>query len=106
MTAHELVPLQCGSDLIILPSTNEVGAEDSPYATQAGRLGSFVFEDNHVHDGPTKIRYPCRGEENSSGADVPCKTIECRTFAETGNGEREVQLETPCSSLFHHGMSD
>jgi len=105
VTAHELVPLQCGSDLIILLSTNEVGAEDSAYATQADRLGSFVFENNQVHDGPTKIRYPCRGEENSSGADVPCKTIESRVFAETGNREREVQSETPCSSLFHHGIS-
>jgi hypothetical protein len=62
--------------------------------------------DRDISDELTKIRYPCRGEQNSSGADVTCKTIECRAFAETGNGEREVQLETLCSSLFHHGISD
>ena len=110
-TARELVSLQCGSDLIIgiiliLSSTNEVGADDSPYATQASRLGAFMVENNHVHDGPTKIQFPHSGEQNSGGTDVPCKAIECRAFTQTGNGERELELEPPCSSLFHHGISD
>jgi hypothetical protein len=105
--AHELVPFQGGSDLkvdavVIRTSTNPVGAQDLSHAPQADGLRAFAVQDNYILDGPTEIGLSLRGEQHSAGTDVPGKARERHTFGTgTGNGERELQLKTPGSSLFH-----
>ena len=105
--AQELVPFQGGSDLkvdaiVIRASTNPVGAQDLPHATQADGLRAFAVQDNHVFDGATEVGLSFGGEQHSAGTDVPGKTRKGHTFGTgTGNGERELQLKTPGSSLFH-----
>ena len=105
--AQELVPFQGGSDLkvdaiVIRASTNPVGAQDLPHATQADGLRAFAVQDNHVFDGPTEVRLSFRGEQHSTRTDVLGKTRKRHTFGTgTGNRERELELKTPGSSLFH-----
>ena len=105
--AHEFVPFQCGSDLkvgtvVIRASTNSVRAQDLPHAAQADGLRAFPVQDNYVLDGPTEIRLSFRGEQYSTGTNVPGKTRKRHTFGTgTGNRERELELKTPGSSLFH-----
>ena len=105
--AYELVPFQCGSDLkigtvVIRASTNPVGAQDLPHATQADGLRAFAVQDNHVLDGPAEIGLSFRGEQYSTGTNILGETRKRHTFGTgTGNGERKLQFKTPGSSLFH-----
>ena len=105
--ADELVTFQGGGDLkvgavVIRASTKPVGAQDLSHAPQADGLRAFAVQDNHIFDGPTEIGLSLCGKEHSTGTDVPGKTRERHTFGTgTGNGERELQLKTPGSSLFH-----
>jgi hypothetical protein len=65
-------------------------------------LGTFVVQDDYVLDGPAEIRHFFRDEQNTTGADIPGKTGAGHSFgARANNGERQLELETPGSSLFH-----
>lgn len=112
MFADEFVTLQRRGDLIsgrflLEDSGHAFGAHYLADTAQVHGLRAFRIQRNDVFNRAAQISDPFRCEQHSARADVLREASKCNAFgAGTCNRERELQLKSPSTSLFHELLTN
>jgi hypothetical protein len=105
--ANELVPFERCGDLVSGAavfgcSVRRPRSEHFADAANLHRLRPLPVQGDHVFDGPAQIRFSRSGEQDPGGADVFGAASERDTRgASAGDGDWQLQLESPGSTLVH-----